>query len=97
MDTEHVPTHSHGEDRVGEAVSARMDVDQALAKLPEDFRAVVVLRDHLGLEYAEIATVLEIPVGTVRSRLARGRGQVADFLAPGNQPGSSGRHREEQP
>jgi len=65
-------------------VADRLLVDEALAQLPEDFRAAVVLRDLCQLDYAEIAEVLEIPAGTVRSRIARGRGQLADLLA-GNQ------------
>jgi RNA polymerase sigma-70 factor (ECF subfamily) len=64
----------------------RMLVDRALAGLPEDFRAAVVLRDLCQLDYAEIAEVLEIPPGTVRSRIARGRAHLADRLA-GNQLG----------
>ena len=63
------------------AVAARIDVDGALARLPPEFRAAVVLRDLCGLDYAEIAEVLRIPPGTVRSRIARGRGQLADLLA----------------
>jgi len=62
------------------AVAARVDVDGALARLPPEFRAAVVLRDLCGLDYAEIAEVLRIPPGTVRSRIARGRGQLADLL-----------------
>ena len=46
-------------------------------RLPEDFRAAVVLRDLCALDYAEIAEVLGIPPGTVRSRIARGRGLLA--------------------
>lgn len=61
-------------------VADRMDVDAALALLPTDFRAAVVLRDLLGLEYAEIAEVLDIPVGTVRSRIARGRAALVPLL-----------------
>ena len=63
-----------------EAVADRVDIDTALALLPQDFRAAVVLRDLCDLDYAEIARVLGIPVGTVRSRIARGRGQLADLL-----------------
>jgi RNA polymerase sigma-70 factor (ECF subfamily) len=63
-----------------EAVADRLDVDAALALLPPDFRAAVVLRDLCDLDYAEIARVLGIPPGTVRSRIARGRGQLADLL-----------------
>lgn len=63
-----------------EAVADRLDVDAAVARLPDDFRAAVVLRDLCDLDYAEIARVLDIPAGTVRSRIARGRAQLADLL-----------------
>jgi RNA polymerase sigma-70 factor, ECF subfamily len=63
-----------------EAVPDRLDIDAALALLPQDFRAAVVLRDLCDLDYAEIARVLGIPPGTVRSRIARGRSQLADLL-----------------
>src|SRR5690606_25045097 len=58
----------------------RVDVDAAVAQLPEDFRAAVVLRDLCDLEYADIAEILRIPPGTVRSRIARGRAHLADLL-----------------
>lgn len=48
-------------------------IEQAIDALPEAFRAVVVLRDLEDFTYGEIATMLAVPVGTVRSRLARGR------------------------
>ncbi len=67
-----------------DGVADRLDIDAALADLPLDFRAAVVLRDLCQLDYAEIAEVLEIPAGTVRSRIARGRALLADRLA-GNQ------------
>lgn len=59
---------------------ARVDVDAALATLPVEFRAAVVLRDLCALDYAEIADVLDIPAGTVRSRIARGRAHLAEHL-----------------
>lgn len=46
---------------------------RALADLPEDYRAAVVLKDIEGLDYAAIADILEVPIGTVRSRIHRGR------------------------
>ncbi|MEJ5170781.1 MAG: sigma-70 family RNA polymerase sigma factor, partial [Fimbriimonadales bacterium] len=49
------------------------EVEEALAKVPEDFRTAVILSDIEGLSYQEIADATEVPVGTVRSRLARGR------------------------
>jgi len=49
------------------------EIEQALAELPNVFREAVILCDMHGLSYKEIADVLEVPIGTVRSRIARGR------------------------
>lgn len=49
------------------------EIEEALAELPNVFREAVVLCDVHGLSYKEIAEVLEVPIGTVRSRIARGR------------------------
>ncbi len=57
------------------------DVQAALAALPDDFRAAVVLCDVVGLEYAEIADLLAIPPGTVRSRIHRGRALLRKALS----------------
>ena len=73
-----------GADPVGEGTAARMDIDAALGRLPEEFRVPVVLRDQAGLSYDEIAAVLSIPPGTVRSRIARGRARLVEFLDAGN-------------
>ncbi|HUF83189.1 MAG TPA: sigma-70 family RNA polymerase sigma factor [Acidimicrobiia bacterium] len=70
-------------------VGARVDVDAALARLPEEFRVAVVLRDLCDLDYAEIADALDVPPGTVRSRIARGRAALADLL--GNHGEDAGR------
>lgn len=53
-------------------LEASLDVHDAMRDLPEDFRAVVVLRYVADLSYKEIATILEVPLGTVQSRLKRG-------------------------
>lgn len=58
----------------------REDLDRALAALPEHYRVAVVLADVEGLTYAEIAATLEVPVGTVRSRLARPQRAATDAL-----------------
>ena len=50
-----------------------LDAEEALARLPEEQRAILALRVDGDLPYAEIASALEIPVGTVMSRLARAR------------------------
>jgi RNA polymerase sigma-70 factor (ECF subfamily) len=65
---------------VESAVADRLVVEAALAGLPPDFRAAVVLRDLCALDYHEIAEVLGIPPGTVRSRIARGRAALARDL-----------------
>ncbi len=70
----------------------KMTIDNALEQLPEDFRLPVVLRDVGGLDYAEIATTLDIPPGTVRSRIARGRKQLSEIL--GNQISPDQRHTD---
>jgi len=67
-----------------EGVADRLDIDAALLRLPVDFRAPVVLRDLCGLDYAEIAEVLDLPAGTVRSRISRGRAALVPLLG-GNQ------------
>jgi len=65
-----------------EDVVGMLDIEAALMELPIEFRSAVVLRDVCGLDYAEIAEVLSIPGGTVRSRIARGRGLLAGRLRP---------------
>jgi RNA polymerase sigma-70 factor (ECF subfamily) len=67
-------------ERQVDAISDRAALDAALSGLADDFKAAVVLRDVVDLDYAEIAAILEIPVGTVKSRIARGRGQLAADL-----------------
>ena len=55
-------------------------VRQALDQLPIDFREVIVLREIEGLSYKEIAEVVQVPIGTVMSRLARGRDRLQAVL-----------------
>ncbi len=76
-------------DRTVDAVADRLAIEAALVDLPEEFKAPVVLRDVGDLDYAEIATVLDVPVGTVKSRIARGRRMMVERL--GNSEGPAGR------
>src|SRR6188508_377627 len=57
------------------------DIERALATLPPDFRAAVVLCDVEGLSYEEISEILDAKLGTVRSRIHRGRAQLRAALA----------------
>lgn len=62
------------------SVELRPSIIEALQRLPDDFRTAVVLSDIEGLAVAEIAEVLQIPAGTVKSRVFRGRRILADLL-----------------
>jgi RNA polymerase sigma-70 factor (ECF subfamily) len=67
----------------------RVDINAALRRLSPELRAAAVLRDLCALDYAEIAEVLDVPIGTVRSRIARGRAGLAAILQAGS--GNQGR------
>jgi RNA polymerase sigma-70 factor (ECF subfamily) len=81
--------------RTVDAVADRLAIDEALAELPEDFRVPVVMRDVGDLDYAEIALELGVPVGTVKSRIARGRRMLVERL--GNQDLPPGRPTDADP
>ena len=59
----------------------RRTLERAIAELPEDMRAAVVLRDIQGLAYDEIASALNVNVGTVKSRISRGRERLREKLS----------------
>jgi RNA polymerase sigma-70 factor (ECF subfamily) len=78
-----------------DAVADRMAIDDALADLPEEYKAPVVMRDVGDLDYAEIAEALGVPIGTVKSRIARGRRILVERL--GNRDGPSERPTDDPP
>jgi RNA polymerase sigma-70 factor, ECF subfamily len=81
-----------------DAVTDRIDIEAAIARIPEEYRAAVVLRDLVDLDYAQIAEALGLPSGTVRSRIARGRAALALELGePGNRTGPPQRPTEQLP
>jgi len=99
-----VPAHPDGREPVAPAsgpddvVTARLDVDAALQHVPDEFRVAVVLRDLCDLDYAEIAAVLDVPAGTVRSRISRRRAILVERLHPettGNPVPSSERQNDD--
>ncbi|MDH4165598.1 MAG: RNA polymerase sigma factor RpoE [Gammaproteobacteria bacterium] len=60
----------------------RQTVNEAIGQLPEDLRTAIVLREIEGLSYEEIATAMDCPVGTVRSRIFRAREAIDRALKP---------------
>jgi RNA polymerase sigma-70 factor (ECF subfamily) len=91
MDADTMPAKTVPDGFAGD-IADRLEIDAALAQLSPEFRAAVVLRDLCQLDYDEIAEVLAIPPGTVRSRIARGPGAARSLRRrgePGNCPRSS--------
>ena len=64
----------------------RREIDAAIAALPIALREVVVLREIEELSYRDIARITDVPIGTVMSRLSRGRRLLADALRPSARP-----------
>jgi RNA polymerase sigma-70 factor, ECF subfamily len=56
------------------------DLERAIAKLPEEQRSVLLLVGLEGMRYEEVASVLDVPVGTIRSRLSRGREMLRQLM-----------------
>ena len=74
-----LPSAASAEDVLNAQVLS-VDVQAALLRLPEEFRAAVVLCDVAGLPYVEIGAALGVPIGTVRSRIHRGRALLREAL-----------------
>jgi len=79
--SDRLPSNEPGPERAYEQNNLDPEIQQALDTLPADFRAAVVLCDLEGLTYEEIALTLNIKVGTVRSRIHRGRVLLREALA----------------
>ena len=76
------PDPPSGDEPVDATLARRQVIDRALAALPEELRVAVTLRDLQGLDYKEIAAVLDVPIGTVESRIFRARQKLRPLLAP---------------
>ena len=76
------PERGAGPEEHARAGETRRFVAEALKMLPAEFRMPVVLRDLEEWSYEEIAISLHLPIGTVKSRIARGRGQLKILLSP---------------
>ena len=77
LEIEHLDTRQRG---IDDAAALRLDLSRALAELGDDYREAVVMHDLGGVPYEDIATLTGVPVGTVKSRISRGRRQLARLL-----------------
>jgi RNA polymerase sigma-70 factor (ECF subfamily) len=78
LEEKHSPARSP--DRLAQAAELSAQLQRGLARLSPELREAVILRDLQGLEYGEIRTVLQVPEGTVKSRINRGRIELARIL-----------------
>ena len=78
----HVPDLPSREEGVDASLARRQVIERALAALPGELRIAVTLRDMQGLDYREIADLLNVPIGTVESRIFRARQRLKPLLAP---------------
>jgi RNA polymerase sigma-70 factor (ECF subfamily) len=77
---ERIPDEGPAPDTGVQSREARETVHEALQKLSPELREAVILRDLQDMDYREIATVLKVPEGTVKSRINRGRAELARLL-----------------
>jgi RNA polymerase sigma-70 factor (ECF subfamily) len=80
---DHLEPADYAAENAVESAGLRHEIQQALAAIPEDFRVAIILSDVEGMGLPDVADVLGIPVGTVKSRIFRGRRLLARQL--GNQ------------
>ena len=73
-----------GNRSIEDQVSDRLLIEEALSMLPDEFRIPLVLREQVGMNYQEIADLLSLPEGTVKSRIARARERLKVEIS-GNQ------------
>lgn len=78
LEEKHSPARTP--DRLAHAAELSAQLQRGLARLSPELREAVILRDLQGLEYAEITSVLQVPEGTVKSRINRGRIELARIL-----------------
>ena len=80
LDTDKETMFHDAPDKHGASVEAETDLGRALARLPEEFRTVLILAEVEGLSLEEVAQIMGCPVGTVKSRIFRAKERLRGFL-----------------
>ena len=80
LDTDKETMFHDAPDKNGGTVEAETDLGRALARLPEEFRTILILAEVEGLTLEEVAQIMECPVGTVKSRIFRAKERLRGFL-----------------
>jgi RNA polymerase sigma-70 factor (ECF subfamily) len=75
-----IPSKDLASEEIVQGEYAERDIQKAILKLPVHFRTVVILRDIQELSYEEISKIVEVPLGTVKSRINRARLQLQGML-----------------
>lgn len=73
-------SNSPGPEKIAETNAQRAAIKEALNKMNEKNRIIIILRDFMGLSYEQISETLETPVGTVKSRISRARSELRELL-----------------
>lgn len=73
-------SHNPGPEKIAEVNAQRLAIKKAMSKMHEKNKIIIVLRDFMGLSYDQIAESMEVPVGTVKSRISRARSELRDLL-----------------
>jgi RNA polymerase sigma-70 factor, ECF subfamily len=87
-----IEAHDHPSG-LADTAALRIDVSRALAHLPQEYREAVVMHDLGGIAYEEIARLSAAPIGTVKSRISRGRRMLAEALEQADAGEGSKDHR----
>jgi RNA polymerase sigma-70 factor (ECF subfamily) len=80
LDTERETMFHDAPLKDGAALEAETDLGRAMARLPEEFRTILILAEFEGLALEEVAEIMRCPVGTVKSRIFRSKERLRGFL-----------------
>jgi RNA polymerase sigma-70 factor (ECF subfamily) len=78
-------SHIPGPEMTAEMNAQKLAIREAMSKMSEKNRMIIILRDFMGLSYEEISETVKVPVGTVKSRISRARNELRELLCQGKE------------